>query len=165
MNSEIYAFILALMEAFTGPRNHQGHERFARAIMAATDDPQEQRLLTVVAYGENWYHETSYPPFGLTDLIRDNPDWCRTQAGPTRDRPNCRVLTIETGARISIVQLRFVRRVRCPPGASDEAVLGRYGWGGACVARPLTSRRMARARRVWPIPPTGPSERRVGGLR
>jgi hypothetical protein len=160
VNSEIYAFIIALMEAFTGPRNARGHERFARAIMAATDDPQEQRLLTVVAYGENWYHETSYPPFGLTDLIRDNPSWCLTREGDQppepgqtrRDRPHCRVLTIEEGARISLRALRFVRRVRCAPGASDEAVLGRYGWGGACVARPLTSRRMGRARRVWPIP-------------
>ena len=150
--------LMALMAALTNNREREGRARYARAIIAATDDLSEQRLLAVVAYGENWYHLDSYPPFGLTHMIGVNRRWCWTNRGPvTRQRwgrPDCEHLTIEHAARAAIVQLRWIRQHRCHAGASDADVLKRYGWGGACVANAITLDRMARAvraTRTWGI--------------
>lgn len=153
MNPEHVLRVIALMVGFTGRGNASGHEAFARAIVQATDNAEEQRLLTVVAFGENWYHTTSYPPFGLTLLVQTNPAWCwGNHLMPTSrrewHRPGCRILSVEEGARISLIQLRYVRRVRCAPRARDEDVLARYGWGGACRANRLTTARMNRARQL-----------------
>jgi hypothetical protein len=152
VNPEAVLRIAALIAQLVGNRHPADNMRFARAIAAATTSPSEQRLLTVVAWGENWFHPTSYPPFGLTYLIQTNARWCwrntGTQTQQRWQRANCEHITIEQGARISILQLRWVRQHRCASAASDADVLRRYGWGGECSASPLTTRRMNRAYRL-----------------
>lgn len=153
MNPEIILRLMALMVGLTNPRNPEGRKRFAYAIANTTSDPAEQRLLAVVAYGENWYHLTSYPPFGLTHLLQVNPRWCwGYESMPIRrrtwGRPNCETLTIELAAPRALLQLRFIRANRCGPQATDADVLAWYGWGGACVANSITASRMERAYRL-----------------
>ena len=153
MNPEIIIRLMLLMAGLTNPRNAEGRKRFAYAIAYTTPDPAEQRLLAVVAYGENWYHLTSYPPFGLTNLLQTNPRWCwgyesMPEHRRTWGRPRCETLTIELAAPRALMQLRFIRRNRCGPGATDADVLAWYGWGGRCVANPITTDRMDRAYRL-----------------
>jgi hypothetical protein len=160
MNPEALSRVLALIAALVGSRRAQEHEVFARAIVAATDNPAQQRLLVAVAWGENWFHPYSYPPFGLTGMVQINPRWCwgnerMPERRRTWRRPQCEILTVAQAAPRALLQLGYARRVRCAPGASDADVLKRYGWGGACVANRITSERMATVyehTRHWNIP-------------
>ena len=119
MNPDVLR-IAALIAQLVGNRHPADNMRFASAIASATTNRSEQRLLTVVAWGENWFHPTSYPPFGLTYLIQTNAHWCWRNTGTQTQQ-------------------------RCARSASDADVLRRYGWGGECAASPLTTRRMNRA--------------------
>lgn len=157
MNPLHVARILALTVHLVGPRNEPGRRVFAEQIASVTSDADEQRVLTAVAWGENWFHLDSYPPFGQTELVRTHPELCLyndcTRRDPQtgeirRDRPNCQPLTIPRAARAALVQIRWIRANRCSSTAPWAAVLRRYGWGGACTPIDLTLYRMTRIRRL-----------------
>lgn len=103
------AFALALVG-----REPDGLRRYVAAVLAATDDEAEQRVLIVVARHENYFHlhaETSgTPPFGLTDR--------EVRLGLPR-------ASIEASAVIARDSLRYLHGV-C---GSWSAALGRYHHG------------------------------------
>ena len=142
--AQIIAFAISLCGSQTGT------ERYARAILATDASAEEQRALVVLAHRENWFHETSYPPFGLTYLVMHDRRFCtRRDRADATVRPGCVVLTIDDAAVRSLHALRFIRARYCV-GHRWEDVLGVYhhGIGRGCISDPLAiseARAMGRA--------------------
>ena len=131
--------VLAILAMLSG---HAGADErlYARAILAATRNRVEQRVLAVVAYRETHFQRRGRdgtPPFGVTD-------WARFH--------HRRRISVRHGARIALHALRFIRRVRCP-GAPWPIVLGRYHHGngthdGGCYADDLSRNQVALMSRI-----------------
>ena len=127
--------VLAMLVVLSG---HVGaNERlYARAILAATRNRTEQRLLVVIAYAETRFKprgRDGTPPFGVTD-------WARVH--------RTRRISVRHGARIALHALRFIRLVRCP-GAPWSVVLGRYHHGNGTRDRGCYEDGLARIQVTW----------------
>ena len=111
--------LLAFMLALLGGRPSDGLVAYRDAILAATDDPTERRVLAVVGKFENTYHLHSErppftPPFGLTH---------RESLGLPR-------LSIAASAVVALLALRHHLRVCAARGAAGWGpALGRYHHG------------------------------------
>lgn len=147
--TEIIAAIMAFMVAITSPRNPDERIIYAQAIAEATSDHEEQRALTTIAKSENWFHRTSYPPFGLTDYVNTHHNVCLFNAldprtrDPRLERRNCTHLSVQEGAQRAIRYIRVIRTLRCP-NQPWENVFGRYHHGGVGPNRGCWADNLAR---------------------
>ena len=127
------AQILAFMLTLVGHGNAAGQTRYANAILAVpTEDVELQAALIVTAREENWFHLTSYPPFGLTWYVATHPAVCLHATDTHRGRATCTPLSIEEGALRAAMLLRFIRTTRCGHSESWGAILGFYRRGHGC---------------------------------
>lgn len=125
-------YLLIFLISLVGSRDFDGAWRYAQAIAAVTADRELQAAALVVVWRENFGHETSYPPFGLTHYVATHPGVCLHRAGDgRRDRIGCVPLTIEDGAARAVSALRFIRDHRCSSRQWID-VFGRYGPTGRC---------------------------------
>lgn len=119
--------------------NVQAYDRklYADAILRATPDVQERRLLTVTAWVGNWFHLHSRrhttPYFDVTEYHAAHPEV---------------EITLDRGAALALRFLRLHHEVRCR-GAGWATALGRYHTGVCGIDR-LAVRQMAAMRGMQP---------------
>lgn len=107
---ELLLFMLSLTHC--QPRDRM--EQYAQAIITATNDRTERRVLAVVGLHENDFAARSpTPPFGVTYYQHTHPG----------ER-----IIVARGAVIALATLRAIRTTACP-GAPWQVVLGRYNMG------------------------------------
>ena len=110
---------------------------YADAILRATPDVQERRLLVVTAWAGNWFHLHSAqhrtPYFDVTEYHAAHPEVD---------------ITLERGAGLALRFLRLHHEVRCR-GAGWATALGRYHTGVCGIDR-LAVRQMGLMRRMVP---------------